>query len=466
MVMKLCSNLKWPFIIAMLILISACRKDWFNVKSDKNVTVLATLQDFEMLLDNYDLMSWSPAIGEIASDGHFVPESIWTLLNNSFPIDVLQKNAYTWSKFNLNTKVQDWDKLYNVVFNCNLVLEGVRVIERSNSNMKQFDRVKGNALFHRARAYYELSQIFTAPYDPSQDSRFGLPFKNETDVAERLTRSSVYETFNLIIVDLKQAVELLPERASPVTRGSKAACWSLLARISLIMNNFDEALTYSDKALKIHSVLMDYSKLTPNYSNLGQFNTEVIFHTEMINLPMSYHPRFCLIDTSLYSKYDTNDLRKSLFFKTSTVGVNFIGMYNNRFIQFGGIATDEIYLIKAEACARNNRISESMRILNSFLKMRYKVNEDGTSTLIDRKATNELNALSIIFEEREKELLLRGIRWTDLRRWSKDMRFAKSLERKINGNIYLLQPNSMRFAFPIPDDEVSYSGIEQNPGWD
>jgi len=66
-------------------------------------------------------------------------------------------------------------------------------------------------------------------------------------------------------------------------------------------------------------------------------------------------------------------------------------------------------------------------------------------------------------KERRKELLFRGLRWTDLRRLNLDPRFAVTLARNVSGQIYSLPPEDPRYAWPIPDDEIQASGIPQNP---
>ena len=71
-------------------------------------------------------------------------------------------------------------------------------------------------------------------------------------------------------------------------------------------------------------------------------------------------------------------------------------------------------------------------------------------------------ALSLILQERRKELVYRNLRWTDLRRLNLEPKFAKSIKRTIKGTEYILEPNDGRYVFAIPDDEIKISGIEQN----
>jgi starch-binding outer membrane protein, SusD/RagB family len=67
--------------------------------------------------------------------------------------------------------------------------------------------------------------------------------------------------------------------------------------------------------------------------------------------------------------------------------------------------------------------------------------------------------------ERKKELLFRGLRWTDLRRLNKESNLASTISHVYNGTSYSVIPNSYQYTFPIPLDIIQLSGIQQNPGW-
>ncbi|WP_410528150.1 hypothetical protein [Sphingobacterium sp. IITKGP-BTPF85] len=59
-------------------------------------------------------------------------------------------------------------------------------------------------------------------------------------------------------------------------------------------------------------------------------------------------------------------------------------------------------------------------------------------------------------------MVFRGRRWSDLRRLNLDDRFKKTLKRSIDGQNYILEPNSLKYAHLIPDLVISESGIIQN----
>jgi hypothetical protein len=146
-----------------------------------------------------------------------------------------------------------------------------------------------------------------------------------------------------------------------------------------------------------------------------------------------------------------------MFFSASSP-IGFIGSYSGSLLYFDGLATDELYLIRAECNARSGKTTEAMNDLNDLLITRY-----ATGHFTPLTASNAGNALDQILTERRKELVLRGLRWSDLRRLNKDPHYAVTLTRTLNGQTYSLPPNDNKYVFPIPDDEIKISGIPQNP---
>ena len=98
-----------------------------------------------------------------------------------------------------------------------------------------------------------------------------------------------------------------------------------------------------------------------------------------------------------------------------------------------------------------------MSDLNMLLEKRYVA-----GTFVPLSATDAEDALIKVLAERRKELVFRGLRWPDLRRLNKDPRFAKTITRSLDGEIFELPPNSPRYVLPIPQKVIELSGIKQN----
>jgi hypothetical protein len=75
---------------------------------------------------------------------------------------------------------------------------------------------------------------------------------------------------------------------------------------------------------------------------------------------------------------------------------------------------------------------------------------------------DEEELLDFIVEERRRELVLRGVRWEDLRRFNKDPKRRVTLRRELHGEIYELLPESKKWVWPLPMEAVMLGGLEQN----
>lgn len=453
-----------------ILFVNGCKKgEWYDVKSDKKLAVPTTIKDLQALLDNGNVFNtFSPSLGEIASDGHYISDAV---ANSITGAGGPGKNAYTWSHEQPYRNVADWTNGYTSgsyvrIYYANLVLEGVSAVtSNTQSELNEIKNIRGQALFHRGKTFYELSQIFAPPYQTDgAGNKLGIPLRLESDINIPSKRSSLQQTYDQIIKDLVGALELLPESPLYRTRPSKQAVYALLARIYLSMENYEAANNYAELCLKSYSTLTSYTSL--NVIGVGNpfigYFPEVIFYCYMFQ----WHPLFfsnILIDESLYNSYQNNDLRKQAFFNQNTLSnlVTYKGTYAGLGFSncFSGLATDEIYLIRAECSARRGDFIKAMSDLNLLLKTRW------SGPYTDLIAANAEDALRKVLEERKKELILRGLRWSDLRRLNRDPRFAITLTRKIGDKIYTLEPNTYKYTFPIPDDIIEMTGMEQNEGW-
>jgi hypothetical protein len=228
------------------------------------------------------------------------------------------------------------------------------------------------------------------------------------------------------------------------------------------MRNYTKAFQYSDACLSQYHVLTDFNTLTPTVFSIStNFLDEDIYHTSLINYSLIRRAN-AIVDSNLYNSYDINDLRRSLYFSTVNGQIRFRGSYDYNGNKFSGLATDEMYLVRAECSARAGNTAAAMEDLNDLLRTRWK-KISGISTYIDQIAADANDALKRVITERKKELIFRGLRWTDIRRLNKENGLAITIFHIINGTTFQLLPNDPKYALPIPDNEIQLSGLLQNP---
>lgn len=133
---------------------------------------------------------------------------------------------------------------------------------------------------------------------------------------------------------------------------------------------------------------------------------------------------------------------------------NFKGSYTGPNGYFGGLATDELYLIRSECYLRSGDLDKSRADLNFLLSKRYKDFQP-----IADLSSDEL--LSRILLERRKELLLRGVAWTDLKRLNLHKNTERTVTKIVEGETYSLEPNSLRYAMPFPQVVVDLGSYAQ-----
>lgn len=440
--------------ILLLAAFASCKK-FLDEKTDKQLVVPASLQDAQALLDNYAVMNegYSP-LGNVSDDNYFLKETNFNGLSQN------SRYNHVWDKDAVNEN--EWRNLSGIILNANLALETVNKIEASPNETAQWKAIKGGALFLRGYAFYQLAQYYAKPYlKATAATTPGVPVRTQTDTNIPSVRVSLEETWQQIEADFSEAASLLPVNNTPPSRPLKQAAYGALARTWLTMQEFDKAALAADAALKIYNYLIDFNTLNAAAANpFSLFNKEVIFPAAMGSTAI-VSPTNYMLDTLLYQQYHVNDLRRTIYFKSNGTGtVAFRASYNGNTTfntHFSGIATDELYLIRAEANARKGLKDSAMADLNTLLVKRFK-----TGFFTPLTAATAAEALNIVLTERRKELILRGTRWFDLRRLNLEPAFAKPLVRKIGASTYTLAPNSNRYTFLIPEQVIAITGMQQN----
>lgn len=443
--------------IAIFILVStfvSCTK-FLDVKPDKQLMIPVTLDEFITLLDgNLEMNLSSITYGLLASDDYYLSNVDF---NNEDPY---VQNMYIWADNSIPDKApNDWSNTYGQVYNTNIVLDGMEKIERTAINKVQWDNLRGMALFFRGRAILEAASLWTNAYDASTATTdLGMPLRTSADFADKATRATLQETYDQILADLTESAALLPAIGINKIRPSKAGAYGYLSRAYLAMRDYEKAGKYADSCLMINSQLLDYADLDPyDYEIFPGYSNQEIVSFFTTDLSYSYTPR---IDEDFYDSYSGSDYRKDLFFFESRTdgSILFQGSYepDRGYTYFTGIATDEMYLTRAECFARAGNTGSAMKDLNSLLSKRI-------WKFVDLTAPSADAALKIILEERRKELVLRGTRWMDLKRLNKEPEHQVTLTRTIDGKEYTLTPNDPKYVMPIPDKVIRLSGMPQNP---
>ncbi|MEN5378765.1 RagB/SusD family nutrient uptake outer membrane protein [Sphingobacterium kitahiroshimense] len=447
--------MKYYIGILFMIFFVSCNS-FLDVKPDQKMTIPKSLKDCDALLDDYFTMNNNyPVAGEVGSDHYYLSDVNF----DAITIDA-DRQAYLWDS-NADIATENWRSSYKKVFNSNQVLE---ILDKINpeTNRIEYNRIKGEALFFRAYAYMQLADIFTLPFDQATSGQqLGLVLRKTAHVDEVSVRATLKDTYDTILKDLSESVTLLPENSNYKTRPTKAAAYAALARVGLVIRDYELVVNAASKCLLLYDKLIDYNSLSQNSNApFPLFNEETILYATTLT-SNCLNPNVAIMDSNLVLSYAQNDLRKQLYFKTSTNGrFLFKGKYDGQinYGSFAGIATDEVYLTLAEAYVHTQQIATGMLTLNKLLKSRFVRNE-----YVDLKTNDKQTALALIWRERRKSLIMRNVRWMDIKRINVIGDTSITLTRKLKGISYELKPNDNRYAFLIPSLVVGrVDGISQN----
>ena len=123
-----------------------------------------------------------------------------------------------------------------------------------------------------------------------------------------------------------------------------------------------------------------------------------------------------------------------------------------------GINVGEMWITEAEALCREGDIDGALFALNTLRKKRYVA-----ASYTDITERDPETLLSLILEERRRELMFKGMRWFDLKRLNKEPRFAKTVTHELLGETYTLEPNSPHYVLPFPSKVIAANPlIKQN----
>lgn len=476
-----------------------CQK-YVDIKKNSAQGVIETVDDVQLLLDTYGVMNTGyPSDIQLSSDDFYISAQTYLATN----VTSEDRIVYSWQPIGRSLASPQWQGPYTVVYRSNLALETVDNLKSSknSSNIEILNSLRGSALFFRAYAFWNLAQIYCNPYNSSTaDMDLGIPLRLKSDINDKSNRGSVAQTYIRIIQDLTESISLLPNSSIVASRPNKAAVYAMLARVYLSMDDYTNALNSANSALLINNNLIDYNSISLTSSNpFTRFNKEVIFHSvigsSQLTSPGSQNAPIAIINNDLALSYASNDLRGKIFLKQNfsrrinsitgdyvkdSKGVvqyfpdnsyRFSGNYepSSSSTQFNGLTVDELYLVRAECYARQNKVSEAMSDLNFLLKTRWV-----TGTYINLVANSADEALRVILIERRKELLMRSQRWTDLRRLNKDIRFKQELKRVISflpaPNVttspditFDLPANDLRYTLQLPQEVITNAALPQNP---
>lgn len=364
------------------------------------------------------------------------------------PAEFNEKAVLTGNSFVAGT----WLNGYQMNNQANIVLANLDVFDDEDER----NRTEGEAKFLRALNYFDLVRLFSKPYDQGANGgQPGVPIILEPVLdASQISypaRNTIDEVYDLVLSDLNDAYELLPETNTYFA--DKYSAQALLARVYLQMGNYEMALNAADDVIENsgHSLTATFAEAFNNPQN----TTEDIFAIQVTAQDANIHayneywagsnfggrpgdPDLSIEQPHFAIYNDANDERANFFYERRGTATT---KWQNQFANITVIRLAEMYLIRAEANQRLGTATGATPL-------------EDVNTLRRRSGASALSAVSLedILMERRRELAFEGFALFD----------AKRLGRDVGDISY----DANNLVLPIPLREMdSNPELVQNPGY-
>jgi hypothetical protein len=374
---------------------------------------------------------------------------------------------------NLNIGNPDyWAVTYENLFSVNLALEGLSTSMSLTPKVK--NQLLGEAKFMRAFYYFYLVNLY---------GDVPLVLTSDYMVNALITKSTKSQVYQQIIIDLKEAQNLLsenylkgdaltsyPSGAEERVRPTKWAATALMARTYLYLGDWANAekeatLVLNNVALfKLASIDQTFLKnnkeaiwqLQPSYKGSNTLDADLF--VILSAGPSDIKPVY--LNEDLLKDFTVRDKRKTNWISSIIVdGVNYSFSYKYKVVKSAIVNAPvteyhtvmrlaEQYLIRAEARTQldNNRIGA----IEDLDKVRNRAGLDLIGNI--NPGINKKDLLTDILDERRLELFTEwGHRWLDLKRTGKiDEVMTIATPKKENGLVW----KSNQQYYPISSSEL------------
>lgn len=343
-----------------------------------------------------------------------------------------------------------WFNMYTTIGRTNYAIEGV---EGSSLSASVKNQLIGEAKFWRAYFYFFLVNFFG-----------DVPLVTTTNALETglYPRTSVAQVYQQIVKDLTDAKSLLTNTYPSIEKAriNKRVATAMLARVYFYQQNWTGAEAEATEVISsgvysLETFVNSFIK-TSNETIWQIANTTGVTGMGPEWIPASTTPTFVLYDT-LANTFEAGDLRKanwakSIVYNSKTYYYPFkyklrTGTTGNEYSVMLRLA--EMYLIRSEARAQQNNISDSQSDINA-IRTRAGLGNTPAATQ------------AALIAACEKE------RWVELFTESSDRWFNLKRLNKATATLSLIKPSWQAFQhlYPIPLQEMQANpNLVQNSGY-
>ena len=345
-----------------------------------------------------------------------------------------------------------WNAIYRTVNRANNLIAALPGIVDATLTDAQRNQYLGEAYFVRALAYFDLARTWG-----------GVPLvTSPTTVAgenANVPKSTVEEVYAHVKADLELAESLLSETTDRY-RPTRRTAWALKARYYLYQRDYVQAETYASKVIAVanYKLVKPFNAFFASNARGTEESVFEIFYngtTEVNNHRNQWQPQtnggtrqwapndalVALLNnaaiggtrSALVAKDNQNRWYGNLYYRTPSSDPSYI------------IRIAELYLIRAEARAKQSKLEDALADLNAVRSR---------ADVAPSEAATQDEILLAIENERRIEFALEPHRWFDLVRTDRADEVLNVTE-------------TFRLVLPIPADQILVDGdvVKQNEGY-
>lgn len=445
-------------IISALFVFAGCAKK-LDIKPtqsiDRNDVFTSDANIKAALIGAYDALSITSFMGgdlQMYSELLAADEELAWVGTYNEPDEVYMKAILT-----NNAYVRDsWLQGYKTINICNNILAAINIVDEDDR-----DWVKGEALFLRGLVYFEMVKLFAKPYSAGNSTSnpglqlITIPTEEGLTEANRVPRSTVEQTYTLILEDLKTAKSILPlpDADDKTVYANSYTASAVLSRVYLQMEDFANARDEADAVIDggAYSLTESYQQAFNNTSNASEdiFAMQVSAQHDQNDMHLfwsiiAYGARDgdVEIEEKHLELYEANDARLK-FFYIDNQDIYRSGKWRLQYRNLPVIRLAEMYLTRAEC---NFRLSTSVGATPG----------EDINEVIRKRAGLPAKTITLenILLERHLELAHEGQRIHDVKR----------LKLSVDGFDF----DHNKLVLPIPVREINAVGgniLKQNDGY-
>jgi hypothetical protein len=477
-------------IIAGMLLTASCKKSYLTTLPTSQTVaegLLSNTADAFKALNGIHRIMWTQYFDQDeAGQGSMmihIDNLGEDLVNNTASTTTFFQSTYRWDAHrNPNSTLTYFGYFfyYRLISNANQLINNIDNATGPDSEKKV---IKGEALAYRAWAHFMLVQLFGKRYDASTkpNAQPGVPLMLTSSTAGQ-ARATVEEVYTQINKDLDDAITNL----TGYTRTAKShfnvnVVKGIKARVALTQQDWANAAKFASEARQGFT-LMNSTQYTAGFNDASvpewmwasvipadQGTFFYSFFAYMSNFSSNAtrtNPRS--INSLLYNQISATDIRKTLWNPAGVTPPANGTKYpytstkykvKDLTVSVGDVVymrAAEMYLIEAEANARQGKNTEAQTILFELVSTRdpgYVKSSKTGQALVDE-----------ILVQRRIELWGEGFRFLDLKRTNSALDRTGANHNTTTAVVLNVAPGDKRWEWLIPQDEINTNPlVVQNP---